>query len=278
TASAIGTAGTFIINGGTIDNASGAAITVINNKPETWSGDFTFNGTANLSFGTGAVTLGGPGTNRTVTINANTLSVGVLNGTFGPGYGLTKEGTGILLLGGASASALGGPLTLNGGKVQMSQDINAATGLYGTGTIETPRGVNKWLFINNAVDDLFPGVLQTSPGAVARELGLNKHGVGTLTLSAVNTFNDQLTVGAGVLKVTGTISNGFANNGLVLVGDTANLKAVLSIAGGSVGAGKTGNPSIQVAPVANGIGAINLSSGTLTSVSEFHVGNGNGAA
>ena len=282
-ASALGTGGPLIINGGIIDNTSGAAVTVINNKAEAWSGDFTFAGTANLSFGTGGVTLASPGTNLVVTVNSNTLSAGVLTGTASAaGFGLsglTKAGAGTLLIGNSgNASPLNGPLTLLAGKVQMAGDINPATGLYGTGTIETVRGVNKWLFVNNALDETFPGILQTSPGATARELGFNKHGAGTLTLPSTNTFNDQLTIGAGVLKITGSVSNGFGNAGVTQVSDTANLKAMLSISGGKVYANKTGSPSVSIGAVASGIGAINLASGLLVSVSEIHIGNGNGAA
>src|SRR6185312_8214538 len=108
-----GTAGTLVINGGTIDNTSGAAVTVVNNKAETWSGDFTFTGTANLSFGTGQATLSGPGTNRVITVNSNTLTIGSINGFVGPGYGLTKAGAGTLSMGSA-VSTMAGDLNVIG--------------------------------------------------------------------------------------------------------------------------------------------------------------------
>src|SRR5438552_14248873 len=42
-ATALGT-GTFTINGGTIDNTTGASITLSNNNAQAWNGDFTFRG------------------------------------------------------------------------------------------------------------------------------------------------------------------------------------------------------------------------------------------
>ena len=82
-ATALGT-GTFTINGGIIDNTTGASITLSNNNAQAWNGDFTFTGTQSLNLGTGAVTLNAT---RTVTVNANTLTVGgVISGS---GFGLT---------------------------------------------------------------------------------------------------------------------------------------------------------------------------------------------
>ena len=76
-ATALGSAtlGTFVINGGTIDNTTGALVTV-GAKPLTINSNFTFNGTQSLSFGAGATTLGtAAGTSRTITVNANTLTL-----------------------------------------------------------------------------------------------------------------------------------------------------------------------------------------------------------
>src|SRR5207244_1528660 len=52
--------GTLTINGGTISNTSGSAVTLSNNNAQSWGGDFTFAGTSgtnDLNLGTGAVTL-----------------------------------------------------------------------------------------------------------------------------------------------------------------------------------------------------------------------------
>src|SRR5438876_1057301 len=73
-ATALGT-GTFTINGGTIDNTTGASITLSNNNTITLGGSFTFGGTKDLNFGTGAITNAG---NRTITLNgsSSTLTFG----------------------------------------------------------------------------------------------------------------------------------------------------------------------------------------------------------
>ena len=111
--SALGTiAGTFTINGGVIDNTTGALITTVN-YPQSWNGDFTFTGTRSLNLGNGVVT---PNANRQLTINGNTLTVG---GAIGGGaISLTKLGAaGTLTLSGSNGFS--GGLIINAGTVQL---------------------------------------------------------------------------------------------------------------------------------------------------------------
>ena len=117
---ALGTvAGTFIINGGTIDNTSGTALTTIN-YPQTWGGDFSFNGTNNLNLGTGVIALGAT---RQVTVTAGTLTEG---GTIsGTGFGITKLGSGILTLNGNSTYT--GTTTITAGELRFSPAANTTS-------------------------------------------------------------------------------------------------------------------------------------------------------
>ena len=71
-ATALGT-GTFTNSGGSIDNSSVGAITLVNNNPQNWNGDITFTGTKDLNLGTGAVSLSA---SRQVTVSANNLTAG----------------------------------------------------------------------------------------------------------------------------------------------------------------------------------------------------------
>ncbi|MGD0541021.1 MAG: autotransporter-associated beta strand repeat-containing protein, partial [Tepidisphaeraceae bacterium] len=123
---AVGT-GNLTINGGTIDNTSGAAVAYTSNITQTWGGDFTFLGSNSLNMGTGAVTLGD---NRTVTVSAATLTEG---GIIGGAFSLTKAGTGTLTLSGANTFS--GGTTLSAGQL----DINSATAI-GSGTFTINGG------------------------------------------------------------------------------------------------------------------------------------------
>lgn len=225
-----GTGGRLVIGGGTLDNTSSTSVTLAANKPETWYGDFVFNGTTNLNLGSGTVTLSGSGSARQVTVNANTLTVGPLNAPVA-GLGLTKAGNGTLVLGGSSASALSGALTLNGGIVQMSQDINPAIGLTGTGTLETSgTGVNKWFWFNSSSNWTFSGTMQNYPGTTGRGLGLNKNGTGTLTMNGALTIDDTITVQNGKLLLTGggiAVTNSNNSGSVASIGATAGSSGVL---------------------------------------------------
>lgn len=113
-AAALGaSAGTFTVTGGTLDNTSAAALSLTNNNPQAWIGNFAFAGTKDLNLGAGAVTLGA---SPTVTVNAGTLTVG---GAIGGGaYGLTKAGIGTLNL--TNANTYSGGTTVNAGTLLVS--------------------------------------------------------------------------------------------------------------------------------------------------------------
>jgi fibronectin-binding autotransporter adhesin len=117
--------GPLTINGGTLDNTATAAMTLAGNIAQSWSGDFTFNGTQNLNLGTGPVTLGGY---RTLTVNNGTLTVGGAISDGGNAYSLTLAGSGTLILG--ASNGYSGGTTINGGTLQVN-NINAL----GSGTV-----------------------------------------------------------------------------------------------------------------------------------------------
>ncbi len=65
------------IAGGALGNTSGKSITMTSNPTQTWNSDVVFNGPFDLDLGTGAVTSTvSSGTDRTITVNGGTLTVG----------------------------------------------------------------------------------------------------------------------------------------------------------------------------------------------------------
>ena len=216
-ATALGT-GTFTINGGTIDNTSAGSITLSNNNAETWNSGFTFTGTQNLNLGTGAVSLGtAAGTSRTVTTNANSLTIGgvISNGT--TANSLIKAGSGTLVLSGANTysgttTVNAGSLFVNGSTASASAVTanNSGTTLGGSGTI------NGSVNVVSSGANLSPGASGVGTTAILR--------TGALTLSSGSNFNVDLnntTAGTGYdqASVTGTVSiNG--SNIVVTVGSS----------------------------------------------------------
>ncbi|MBK8036101.1 MAG: autotransporter-associated beta strand repeat-containing protein [Verrucomicrobiaceae bacterium] len=192
-ANAIST-GAFTINGGTIDNTSGSAITLATNNPLNINADFTFGGTNNLNLGTGAVTLNA---NRTVTVNGSTLTIG---GTIAGNFNLTGAGAGTLLLTGASTYT--GTTTVNSGAT-ITAGGNGSLGDTSSGTNITAGGA---LVINNInYSDPEPLSLNgTGVGGTGALVG----GSGTSTFAGPITIVTDSTIGApsgGVFTLSGGI-------------------------------------------------------------------------
>jgi autotransporter-associated beta strand protein len=280
-ATAIGS-GVLTINGGTIDATSGA-ITLANNNTQNWNGDLTFTGTNNLSFGTGAVKIGGTGTVRTVTITNNDLTVGPIAGT---GFGLTLPGAGTLTINsGASASTVSGDLNVSG-KLQIALTGGAAAnnfnagGLVGSGVVEnSSASVAANLVVANNTPEVFSGVLQDGAGSAGGgRLGLVKNGTGNLTLSGGSSLSNGITVNSGQLIVSGSVLPSVINAALGQdnVG-TSSGNAILTLASGSsFNAPNTAAPSLAMGNATNTAGVLNVNNATLTTASELWLAQGDG--
>jgi len=115
---ALGT-GSLVINAGALDNTSGQPVIVANVPQEAWNTDILFGGGSNLDMGVATVSFGSisTGANRTVTVNANTLTVGSITDG-GNNNGLIKAGVGTLVMGGNNSFS--GPVAINTGVLKVN--------------------------------------------------------------------------------------------------------------------------------------------------------------
>ena len=197
--------GSLEINGGGLGNTSGGPLFNASvGMTQFWNGDFSFSGAVDglqdLNLGSGAVTLGGTGEGRTVTVTAGTLTVGPISGPAG-GPGLIKAGPGTLSLDAVAASTIAGTLTVAAGTLTIGQNDMIVGGLAGTGTVANGSSTTRWLVVGNATDHTFGGSLQDGVGGGL--LGLLKRGTGRLAVTGPSGMSDRLTVEAGTLEISG---------------------------------------------------------------------------
>jgi autotransporter-associated beta strand protein len=187
-------AGTFTINGGSIGNTTGGAITTAN-YPMSWGGDFTFNGTQNLNLGTGAIALTA---NRQVTVNSNTLTVGgLINAAT---FSLTKSGTGTLALGSNNVTLNG--LTVNaGGFTSTSSTLFLAGNFSNAGTFNNNSGT---VHFNGAAAQAVAGV--TYHNLITSAAG-QKNATGAITVNNNLTNSTIFDLGSNTLLVSGVLDN-----------------------------------------------------------------------
>ena len=211
---AIGT-GPLTLAGGNFDNTSGSAIALSTNNPQNWNNSFTFLGSSDLNLGSGSVTLGA---NCQVTVGNGNLTVG---GPISGGFGLTKAGSGTLILNGQN-SYLGGTV------------LSAGTLLGNTTSLQGSIADNATLVFNQAADGTFAGSI-TSSG------GLAKIGAGMLTLGGADTFSASggIAINQGTLAAPYGISHGGSP---ITVAAGATL-----LAGGEIDRAVSGNGTVTAA-------------------------------
>ncbi len=223
-AAALGTtAGTLTVaSGTTIDNSSGGALTTSNYPLNLRS--FTFTGSNDLNFGTGATALAAA---TTITASANELELG---GIVSGGFKMTKAGSGTLTLSGTNtftggvdhnagtlnidkAAALGttaGTFTIaddvtinntSGGAITTSNYPIAVTDDFiFTGSNNLNMGTGATVLSATSTITTNGSELELG-GVVSGSFGIVKAGSGALTLSGTNTFTAGVTHNAGTLNI-----------------------------------------------------------------------------
>ncbi len=181
--SPIGT-GPLTIQGGTIIDAANGSPTLLTTNAQQWNGDFTFNGSANLAFGPGTVTLGG---NRIVTVNGKTLTI---NGPVaGAAHSLTVVGPGTLALGGTDTSL--SSATVTSGNLQIG--AGGASGFLPVGV--TLAGGNLLINRTDSATPLAGSITCNDGSGNVTNLGTAAGNVTTITLpNGLNAFG---TIGNG---------------------------------------------------------------------------------
>jgi len=222
---------TFTINGGTIDNTTAAAITITNNNAITFGGDFTFGGTQNLTFGTGAITNAGSA--RTITLNGTNSAL-----TFGGTMTNTSNAVQTTTVNGAGNTLSLGGYALSNNATSRIDVIN------GTGNVTITGAVTN--------------------GGTATASGLTYSGSGTLTLSGANTYKGATTVNSGTLLVNGNSSSATGavsvNNSGTTLGGTGTIGGAVTIGNGAILLGGTGSAASGTLTLANNL---TLSSGSI---------------
>ena len=208
----------------------------------------TFNNSSGNDYTVTGV-IGGPGgitktnTGGVTLITANTYTG---NTTITGGYVLISADSN---LGAAPASATAGKIVLNGGTLGIGATLtlNANRGIAVGNSVGT-------IFVDDTYTATYGGVIANVPA----ETGvLKKIGLGTLVLTAVNTFTGGIVVDEGTLASTTGINNTALSTGPVTVNAGATLRSDAFDSFGYNG----GNPSV-----------ININGGTVTTGGNGGVG------
>ncbi len=261
------------LGGGTLDNTSGSAITVLNNNSTNLTGlnrfelnidgNFAFGGTNALTLNVGSgsgqgtqvglITLGSAaGGSRTITANGTSLLT--LNGGIANGGGATPSASGIVKAGNGTlvlqqSNFFTGNTSVNAGTLLVNgENVAAQTGAAGTTTTSATNAANyKITGMNSAVvANLRAGqsVSGTGIGAGAVITGiLNTTSIQVSQISTADGTGNNLSFGAGsglgigsvTVGGTGTLGGNGSFTGALAVNSGGTLAPGASI--GSLGSG-----------------------------------------
>jgi len=252
-----GAAGTFRLAGATIDNTSGAAITLTNNHPLTIDGNVTFTGSADLNLGTGAISFGtAGGTERTFTVGGGATRTLTLGGAIGASaLGLTKAGDGTLSLTGAN-KLYTGATTITAGKLLVPSNLLGASSGFSLGdgaTLESTGGFT--LAANQSVT----GTGATATITTTAGTGLITTSGTTLSTTGALAITRFSVLGTGNAFTSGTVNAGTVASRGLLIGNTAT--GVFTMTGGTWNSlGTSAQPDL-IGNGANGNGTLVINGG-----------------
>jgi autotransporter-associated beta strand protein len=254
--------GTGASTGGALRNDGG---------DNTWQGNITLAANATIGAASGSSLTINPASGNAITATNFSLTLegagtnqvlGAVN--LGTG-GLTKDGTGIAILG-ASNTFSGGTI-LGQGTLRLDHANAAGSGLITqstnnstlqintTGTVANAMSIfnvrtmqtvtlsgNKTL--NNATYTVDPGTTTTESGSLSGGGGITKQGTGTLLVTGNNSFTGAVAVNEGVLELASTVggaaaqtvSVSVATNAILLLSQSEQINdsAAVTLSGGTI--------------------------------------------
>jgi autotransporter-associated beta strand protein len=251
----LGGAGTLVLpafnsySGGSIINGTGTltlgADGALGTGPVTWNGgsmngtlernvsnEFTINGNvtvsgpSNFTFSASSMTIAGA--TRTLTVRNGTTTISSNIGEDAPGRGLTKAGTGTLILGGANTYS--GNTTIAAGILQINDTTNLGSATntlaFTGGTLQTNgplSSAGRNVTVNGGGGTLDDTGNPVTFGNVDGTSAFTKNSGGTLTVNHIRSGN--LTVNGGsVVMVPDSTANGVSHvAALNLVGASTKL-------------------------------------------------------
>ncbi|HVF73346.1 MAG TPA: autotransporter-associated beta strand repeat-containing protein [Chthoniobacterales bacterium] len=174
-------------------------------------------------------------------------------GTVGAGT-ITLWNTGILSLG--SNATLNGPLTVEGGAIETSDNVTFAKGF----TI----GAGGVFVRTNGFNPTFSGVI-SGLGGLSKIGSFTGSGLGTLTLTGANTYTGPTTVSFGKLVVNGSITSAVTVNGNATLGGTGIVNGITIKSGGVLAPGNSaGKLTVQGNYTQENGGILNMELGGTT--------------
>lgn len=217
--SAIGTGGLTLNTNATIDNSSGAAITLSTANVVTWGGNFTFGGTNDLSFANGTTVATG---SRTITLNGTgrTLAFGQLSITSATTMTVNDAGAGNkLVLGGlvlAESNQARTQTFAGNGAIEITGAVTDGAGTGADGVSYTGSGT-----LNLVANNTYTGTTTLNNAAGTLILG-GSNTTSLITLSAGTLHvNHSGAIGSGTLDINGGALDN--SSGAAIVVATANL-------------------------------------------------------
>ncbi len=267
---ALGT-GSLILNVGVLDNNSGNNVVVSGVPQVMWNSDITFGGGGNdLDMSVATVSFGSiaNGANRTVTVNANTFSVGSITDN-GNNNGLIKAGVGTLVM--AGNNSFGGPVSINAGTLKVNTfgglGTNTTTGttiaagaaldIGGIATTNAANGFGSMPFTISGNGPDGSGAIINSSAGIAQQNAFQ-----SITLAADasvgGTGRMDIRGGTPVLNINGhtltkvgpaqfsVVSGTVSAGNIVVNGGTFSIEAAATVVDNADGTSITANPGTGI--------------------------------
>ena len=255
----------------------GATVVSSIKNPINLLGNLNYSGPSDLSQSTGAITLS---STSIITVNTGTFALGgVIDEKTGvtpaPSYGITKEGTGTLVLNGANA--YNGMTTINAGTLRLGasgvlpQAVTVGAGTLDIG-LQTETTLNAGTITLSGAGSIVGGILKNTAVSVS-----NTTGVATISSQIIGDKAVQKTGAGGELRLTGDVAskgalggiNSFTiSSGTVTVPNYTNFSGTYAATGGT--SNFTGGAYLKT--IVFGDSNPTLSGGAITTSGDFSIG------